>query len=125
MAAGVAGHLPEIFHWAEEHLQVDFYMCSYYHPTDRSQNANHVSGMDELFDDADRERMTATIRHLSRPVIHYKVLAAGRKTPQEGLAFAAQHLRPQDAVCVGIFAKDHPNMLAEDLALLDELYALR
>ncbi len=125
MAAGVAGHVPAIFHWAEAHLQVDFYMCSYYHPTERAQNANHVSGMDEIFDDADRERMVATIRDLSRPVIHYKILAAGRKTPREGFTFAAQHLRPQDAVCVGIFPKDHPTMLADNLALLEECCLVR
>lgn len=121
MAAGVAGHVPEIFHWAETHLQVDFYMCSYYHPTERAHNAGHVSGMEEIFDDADRERMVATIRELSRPVIHYKVLAAGRKTPQEAFAFVAQHLRPQDAVCVGVFPRDHPSMLADDLAMLGKL----
>ncbi|MDH4180027.1 MAG: hypothetical protein OEV33_05905, partial [Armatimonadota bacterium] len=30
LPAGVAGHLPEIFEWAEEHLDCDFYMCSHY-----------------------------------------------------------------------------------------------
>lgn len=48
----------------------------------------------------------------------YKVLAAGRNDPKEAFAFVAQHLRPQDAVCVGICTKDNPKMLEEDLQLL-------
>ena len=60
----------------------------------------------------------ALIQHLSRPVIHYKVLAAGRHDPAVALAYTARHMRPTDAVCVGIYTRDNPNMLAEDLELL-------
>jgi len=120
LPAGVAGHNPKVFDWAEENLDVDFYMCSYYNPDDRSSHAAHVHGGPERYDPADRDAMTARIAGLSRPVIHYKVFAAGRNDPREALAFVAEHLRPQDAVCVGICSQDHPDMLAEDVALLDE-----
>lgn len=119
LAAGIAGHNPAIFAWAEEHLEVDFYMCSYYNPSSRAQQAQHLPGIHESFDDEDRDVMAATIAQLSKPVIHYKVFAAGRKTPQQAFSFVARHLRQQDAVCVGVFMKDNPRMLEENLHVLD------
>lgn len=117
LPAGVAGHVPHVHQWANEHLDIDFHMCSYYHPTLRDKAAGHVGGVEERFDDSDRDAMVATIAQLRRPVIHYKIFAAGRNTPEEAMTFAAQHLRPQDAVCVGIYPKDHPQMLSEDVDL--------
>ncbi len=119
MPAGVAGHNPQVFLWAEEHLDVDFYMCSYYNSAHRDKGAEHVSGRPEWFLPEDREAMTKVIRNLSKPVIHYKVLAAGRNDPADAFAYVARHLRPQDAVCVGIFSKDKPNMIQEDIELLE------
>ena len=120
MPAGIAGHNPRVFEWAEAHLDVDFYMCSYYNPTPRDEHAEHIAGMAERFDPADRDAMVQVIHGLSKPVIHYKVLAAGRTPPAEALAFAAQQMRPQDAVCVGVFLKDNPGMIEEDLRILEE-----
>lgn len=119
MPAGIAGHNPKVFEWAEEHLDVDFYLCSYYNSAHRDKQAEHVSGRSEWFHGADRDAMVKVIQALSRPVIHYKVLAAGRNDPEEAFIFVAKHLRPQDAVCVGIYTKDHPTMLEEDVALLE------
>jgi hypothetical protein len=119
LTAGIAGHNPKTFQWAEEvKLPVDFYMCSYYNPIPREKSGEHVAGTEELYRAEDRDAMVATIRHLSKPAIHYKVFAAGRTEPKEALSFVAQHLRPQDAVCVGIFTQDKPDMLAEDIRLL-------
>ena len=120
MPAGIAGHNPRVFEWAEEHLDVDFYMCCYYNPTSRDKVADHVHGATEWFLDEDRQRMVQLISRLSKPAIHYKVMAAGRNTPQEALAFTARHLRANDAVCIGVFPKDQPEMLAEDARLLEE-----
>jgi hypothetical protein len=119
LPAGIAGHRPAIFEWAEEHLDCDFYMCSYYNPVPREKTAEHVSGSEENFDDADRDRMTDIIQRLSKPAIHYKVLASSRKTPQEAFAYVASKIRPGDAVCVGIFPKDNPNQLAEDIQIFE------
>jgi len=124
LAVGLAGHDPGTFRWAEEHgLAVDYYMCAYYGSIDRTASAEHASSDEEVFDPADREEMTELIRTLSKPVIHYKVLAAGRNDPAEALAYAAAKMRPGDAVCVGIHAKDKPDMLREDVRLLQEALA--
>ena len=119
MLAGIAGHNPKVFEWAEDHLDGDFYMCSYYNATHRDKRAEHVSGMEEWFLEEDRQIMTDLIQRLSHPVIHYKVLAAGRNDPQAALTFVASKMRSNDAVCVGVYPKDNPDMLAQDIAWLD------
>jgi hypothetical protein len=120
MAAGIAGHNPDVFEWAEEHLDVDYYLCSYYNAAHRDRHAEHISGTPEWFSAADRDIMAKLIQRLSKPVIHFKVLGAGRNKPKEAFDFVAQHLRPQDAVCVGIYTKEHPNGVAENLRFLDD-----
>jgi len=122
MPAGIAGHNPKVFEWADEHLDVDFYMCCYYNPSTRDENPEHVPGAREWFKDEDRVEMTRVIRVLSKPAIHYKVLAAGRNDPREAFAFVAAHLRPQDAVAVGIYTGDKPDMLEEDVRLFEESF---
>ena len=119
LAVGVAGHLPATHRWAEQNLAVDFYMCSYYNPIYRAKTGEHVHGYEETYSPADREAMVETIAGLSKPAIHYKVLAAGRHKPAEALAYVAQHLRPQDAVCVGICLKDNQGAIEENLRLLE------
>lgn len=117
LPAGMAGHNPEVFRWAEENIDADFYMCSYYNSAHRDERAEHISGMPEWFHDEDRDRMVDCIAQLSKPAIHYKVLAAGRKHPSHVFPFVARHLRPTDAVCVGFFPKDNPAMARETAAL--------
>ncbi len=123
MPAGIAGHKPEVFAWAKKNLDVDFYMCSYYNPTSRDKNPEHVPGQPEWFHADDRQKMVDLIATLERPVIHYKVMAAGRNKPAEALAFVAKHLRPQDGVCIGVFAGDAPNAMKENLELLEKFLA--
>ncbi len=120
MAAGVAGHDPRVIEWAEENLDVDFYMCSYYHPTNRGKNPKHEPGVNEYYNEEDRDYMVKLIQGLSKPAIHYKVFAAGRNDPKEAFEYVAKYLRPQDAVCIGIYTKEMPNMLEEDLKLLEQ-----
>lgn len=125
LAAGIAGHNPRVFEWAEAAgLDVDFYMCCYYNPTSRDTVAEHVHGATEWFLEEDRRRMVEVIAGLSKPAIHYKVFAAGRNDPAEALAFTARHLRAHDAVCIGVFPQDNPNMLAEDVRILEEQLAI-
>jgi hypothetical protein len=120
LPAGIAGHLPATFEWAEEHLNCDFYMCCYYNPIFRAVNPENPGGLEEVFDSADRDRMVALIPTLTKPVIHYKILASGRTEPREAFRFTAEHLRPEDAVCVGIFNKHRPNELEEDVRMFEE-----
>ena len=120
LPAGVAGHTTAIFEWAEKNIDVDFYMCAYYNPSDRSRTAEHAIASEEYFLDENRDAMVETIAHLSKPVIHYKIFAAGRNDPKQAFAYVARHLRPSDAVCVGVFTKDNPNMIADDIALFEQ-----
>lgn len=120
LPAGVAAHRPEALEWVDEHLDADFYMCCYYNPTPRDQSAEHVHGAEERFRDEDRERMTATLQHLSKPAIHYKIMACTRNEPRAAFAYAAGKMRPQDAVCVGIYPNGKPGELEEDVRLLEE-----
>lgn len=120
MAVAVAGHKPEVFRWAEENVDVDYYLCSYYNPICRDIRPEHTAGLDERFDQEDRRAMADVIRGLSRPVIHYKIMAAGRNDPAEAFAYAAGQMRDCDAVCVGVYTKDFPGMLEEDVRLLEK-----
>jgi hypothetical protein len=118
--AGIAGHNPKVFEWAEANLDVDFYMCSYYNSAHRDQGAEMRSGMAEWFKKEDRDAMVSLIRGLSRPAIHYKIFAAGRTEPKEAFEFTARHLRPGDGVCIGVYPEHKPAMLVEDVRLFGE-----
>lgn len=120
MLAGIAAHNHRVIEWAEEHLDLDYYMCCYYNPDHRDTHAEHNPDAHETYLEEDRKAMTDLIPQLSRPVIHYKIMAAGRNDPAAAFAFAASRLRANDAVCVGIYQKDRPEILREDVRLLEE-----
>jgi hypothetical protein len=119
LPAGVAAHEPRIFEWMMANgFDADFYMCAYYNPSPRTDNPMHDPKANETFCPKDRDAMAAVIRRMDRPVIHYKVMAGGRNDPAEAFGFVAKHLRPQDAVAVGVYTKDKPDLLEENIALL-------
>jgi hypothetical protein len=120
MKAGIAGHTTAVFEWAERRLDVDYYMCCYYNPTPRSDDPEHVHGAFEEYREEDRRAMTDLIQGLSRPVIHYKVLAAGRNDPEQAFAYCASRMRPQDLACIGVFTGDDPRMLETDVRLFEK-----
>ncbi len=120
MKAGIAGHTTAVFEWAEQHLDVDYYMCCYYNPTPRTDDPEHVHGAVEEYREDDRRAMTSLIAKLSRPVIHYKILAAGRNDPDAAFAYCASHMRPGDLACVGVFTGDDPKMLEKDVRLFEK-----
>lgn len=119
LAAGVAGHNTRTIQWACDHLDLDFFMTCYYNPSDRSRQAERNYDDVEYYGPEDRDAMCELIRQLPAPAIHYKVLAAGRHNPKEAFEYVADVYRPGDAVCVGIFTKDNPNMIREDIHLLE------
>jgi len=125
MLAGIAGHNPDVFRWAEDHLDADYYMCSYYNSAHRDKRAEHVSGMTEWFLEEDRRKMIALIQTLKKPVIHYKVLAAGRNDPKEAFGIVAGAMRAHDAVCAGVYQKGKPKMLAQDVEFLQGMLTAR
>ncbi len=119
VAAGFAGHQPEAHAWIRDHLDVDFQMCSHYNPTDRSDHAEHIS-QGEVWEDADREKMLRVIATIEKPVVHYKVFAAGNKPIRPAFEVLGKHMRKRDVCCVGVFPKDDPEMLSKDVALFEE-----
>lgn len=119
LAAGVAGHRTDTIRWAAEHLELDFFMTSYYNPSDRTRQAARNYADTEQYLEEDREAMCALIQELPAPAIHYKVLAAARNDPNTAFERVADAYRPGDAVCVGVFTKDNPNMIQEDVDLLE------
>lgn len=123
MPAGIAGHSTKVFEWAEEHLDVDYYMCCYYNPSRRDENPEHDPLKEESYSEQDRRAMLTLIPKLSKPVIHYKVLAAGRNNPAEAFAQVARNLRANDAVCVGIYTEKISNMLEWDVEMFEQALA--
>jgi len=117
LAAGVAGHTTRVFEWAEKNLDTDFYMCCHYNPSPREDAPEYQPGRSESYREEDRQAMTKLIATLGKPVIHYKILAAGRNNPEEAFAFAGKVMRPQDLVCVGVYLKEDPDMIARDAEL--------
>jgi hypothetical protein len=120
LLAGIAGHNVRVFEWAEKNLDCDYYLCCYYNPTPRDDRPEHVHGAVERYAEEDRRAMVEMIAKIKRPVIHYKVMAAGRNNPADALACAAGHMRKNDAVCVGVFTQERSDMLAQDAMLLEK-----
>ncbi len=128
VAVGLGTHRPEIIEYCEEHdWDVDFYMASFYtlgiaRPKDGTLGA-YLPG--EIYDDADRERMTKTIRATHKTCLAFKILAANRKcaTPEdvrEAFRYAFANIKPQDAVVVGMFQRDM-NQIAMNAHIVREL----
>jgi len=116
MPAGIAAHNPQVIKWAEQNLEVDYYMCSYYNSESREGTAEHDPDREEWFDDKDRAIMSEVIQGLSKPAVHYKIMAAGRNDPRSAISYAVGCMRPGDAVCVGIFNENSPRMLEENVS---------
>ena len=126
---GLGTHLPEVIEYSEEHgWDVDFYMACLYALTRQRRESPIVAGQHqsgEVFDDADREAMAATVRQTPKPCLAFKVLASNRKcgSPEEvrqALAWAFAHLKPTDAVVVGMFQRDL-NQVAQNAQTVREV----
>lgn len=112
---GIAAHIPEVFDYVEDRgWDVDFYMTCFYNIARKPRESALVSGKEsygqEEFLDPDRDRICQFIRRTPKTCLAYKILAAGRKcATQEDVAgafrYAFTHIKPQDAVVVGMFTK--------------------
>lgn len=106
LPAGLAAHNPAIHPEAERRgLPTDFYFQCLYQPNKEQYLSEH------------RELAVETIRKLDKPVVAYKVLAAGRLRPDEAFPYILGHLRAKDGICVGVYPKDKADMIAEDVGL--------
>ena len=119
MVAGFAGHSPEAHEWIRDNLEVDFQMCCYYNPSDRSKNPHHTN-IDEKWHKDDRKRMLEVISTIKKPVVHYKVFAGGNKPIIEGFEIMGKSMRNMDVACIGFFLKDDPDMIRKDINLFEK-----
>ena len=62
-----------------------------------------------------------TIQQIAKPVVAYKILAAGRLPAKEGFRFAFRRLAAKDGACVGVYPPMKAGMLAEDVGLARKL----
>ncbi|HPO07446.1 MAG TPA: hypothetical protein PLZ55_02170 [bacterium] len=108
MLVGVGSHRPDVLLLIQDKgWPVDFYMQCCYNLSDR----------DEEYLAEDREKAFATIRQLEKPVIAFKILAAGRNNSEESFQCAFKNIKNTDAVCVGFFMKDRPYEMQQDAEL--------
>ena len=109
LSPGVGTHDPGILKQCyHEGYDVDFYVCAFYNHTRRR----------EMYLDADRDAAIAAIQAVPLPVISIKVLAAGRSKPLPAFRFALEHIKPIDAMAVGMYTKEHPNQIRDNATLV-------
>ncbi|HZO88218.1 MAG TPA: hypothetical protein VFB38_07735 [Chthonomonadaceae bacterium] len=130
LAVGMGSHIPEVIEYVEERgWDIDFYLCSVYNLSRQHRESQIVSGKrtEEIFDDADREKMFRVIQSVSKPCLVIKILGAGRncRTPEQTRAtfqYTFERIKPTDAVVVGMFPK-YRNQIAENARIVREVCA--
>jgi hypothetical protein len=129
LPAGIGSHIPEVIEYAESKgWETDFYMGCMYNLARQYKSApatDQDAYAKDHFPDEDPARMTAVLRHLKKPCIAFKVMAASRncKTPQDVRAafqFAFDHIKPTDVVDVGMFQK-YKNQIAENAGFVRDI----
>ena len=134
LQVGVATHTPEVIEYIEEKgWDVDFYLASLY-KFEKSReevlkivpevplDVDRFGGM-QLILPSELPKMCDTIRKTPKTCIAFKVFAAGRvsTTPEqvrETFEYVFGHIKPTDAVCVGMFPKYHKTMIKENADLV-------
>jgi hypothetical protein len=111
LPAGAAAHWPEIHPELERRgFPTDFYYQCLYNVS----KSNDYSA-------AEREKAMATIAGLEKPVIAYKILAAGRLPASEGFEYAFNHIARKDGVCVGIYAQKAIDQIRQNATYTETL----
>jgi len=110
LPAGLATHKPHTHLLAEEKkLPTDFYHQCVYQP--------------ENYDPKCLKQALATIKQLDKPVVAYKVLAAGRLEPKKAFTELLKQIKPKDGLCVGVFPKKNTKEIVENSQLISKLSA--
>ncbi|HOI44257.1 MAG TPA: hypothetical protein PLX50_01445 [Candidatus Aminicenantes bacterium] len=95
LPAGAAAHWPEVHPELERRkFPTDFYYQCMYNVTKSND-----------YGAAERELALKTVESLDKPVVAYKILAAGRLNASEGFEYVFNRLERKDGVCVGIYAQ--------------------
>ena len=124
--AGVSAHNPDnIKQIADGGWPVDFFMTCFHNLTRPAEEQAKMPPADALpkghgFFASDPPAMTAVARQVKQACLGFKILAAGRKCDngqavQEAFKFAFEHLKPIDAVIVGMYPR-YKDQIAENAA---------
>jgi hypothetical protein len=114
LPAGAASHEPQhLLDMQQMGIPIDFYLVCLYNLT--GYKGRTTVEPREEFDYADRAIALRALGQLERPCIAYKVLGAGRLSPEEGLADVRRALRPGDGVLIGMFPPDHPDIVGDNI----------
>lgn len=118
LLAGVSAHNPDcIRRIADEGWPVDFFMTCFHFltrgkPPDGPAAASALEGpvVEYTFYNADRVAMSEVIRQVKQPCLAFKILGAGRRcasqeTVRDAFRFAFNHIKPGDAVIVGMYPR--------------------
>jgi hypothetical protein len=118
LLAGVSAHNPDcIKRIADEGWPVDFFMTCFHYlsrvtPPEGATAASVLEGPAEerTFYKADPAAMCEVIRQVKKPCLAFKILGAGRRcanqeTVREAFRFAFSHIKPGDAVIVGMYPR--------------------
>lgn len=118
LMAGVSAHNPQcIQRIADEGWPVDFFMTCFYFLTrkffatgDHAVPETPTLELAYPFYRRDPEVMTTVIRHVDKPCLAFKILAAGRKchdqkVVREAFRYAFAHIKPTDGVIVGMYPR--------------------
>ena len=112
VSPGLGTHEPHILKQCyHDGYNVDFYVCALY---------NHTRHR-EMYLDADRDIAITAIQAVHLPVISIKVLAAGRSEPLPAFRFALEGIKPIDAMAVGMYTKDDPDQIYDNVTLVARL----
>ena len=111
MIVGLGTHHPDVVRYAEDRgYDVDFYMVCFYDLIFRGG---------EVYLEEDRAAACQVIREVDKPCLAFKIMAAGRNDPEEAFRVAFEHIKPSDAVVVGVFPKHRPNEIEQDARLTE------
>jgi len=103
--AGMGSHRPDVHLAAQAGgFGADFYFQCLYRP--------------EQYSEDDRDRALDALEQLDKPVVAYKVLAAGRRDPADAIPFVLSRLKPKDGLCIGMYPKDDPEQIRQNAQLV-------
>jgi len=117
--AGVSSHNPQnILRIAEAGWENDLFMTCFYFVTRTKQEQQKLLGkvvVGEPFFESDPIDMTNVIRQVNKPCLAFKILAAGQlcanqESVEKAFKFAFEHIKPTDAVIVGMYPRFEDEM---------------
>ena len=130
---GVSTHIPEVIEYVEEKgWDVDYYLASLYKWQKSREEILAITpeipidgnGGWEFYLPSELPRMCDTIRKTPKTCLAFKLFAGGRTcaTPEEVsgvFEYVFGHIKPTDAVIVGMYPRFHEQMIKENADLAE------